>query len=235
MRLLHRYAGIIAGAGLIYLLLTGLPLQFTTELALGSRFVQSPLILDAYNLDAPATVRFDNGVAHLGGRLYTQTGEIGPAREFLGAVRYQGLLVIATAQKVLLLSTAEPASTTDPLTESLDFSSRLTGIAMHDGRILVNSRDGVLSMDEALLNVSESTTQGATVDWRAPVQLDESQAAPYRQLHRERMLTVERLLQDLHSGRAFGPAGVWVINLATVLLAALAVTGYLIWWRSRDR
>lgn len=228
MRLLHRYAGISAGAALIYLLLTGLPLQFTTELALGSRFVQSPLILDAYNLDAPESVRFDNGVAHLGERLYSQAGDIGTAREFLGAVRHQGLLVIGTAQNLLLISA-------ELRPETMDFNSRLTGVALHEGRILVNSRDGVLELDEAMLNVSESSTLAADVNWRAPVQLDASQAAPYRQLHRERMLTVERLLQDLHSGRAFGPVGVWIINIATVLLAVLAATGYLIWWRSRRR
>ena len=83
--------------------------------------------------------------------------------------------------------------------------------------------------------MSESNTLAADVNWRTPIQLDTSQAAPYRQLHRERMLTVERLLQDLHSGRAFGPVGAWIINIATLLLAVLAATGYLIWWRSRRR
>jgi uncharacterized iron-regulated membrane protein len=38
-------------------------------------------------------------------------------------------------------------------------------------------------------------------------------------------LTWERLLQDVHSGRLFGSFGVWVVDLAGVLMVALALTG----------
>jgi hypothetical protein len=46
-------------------------------------------------------------------------------------------------------------------------------------------------------------------------------------------LNWQRLLQDLHAGRVFGWAGQWVMDLAALLLVVLALTGVVIWSRSR--
>jgi uncharacterized iron-regulated membrane protein len=50
-----------------------------------------------------------------------------------------------------------------------------------------------------------------------------------------RLLTAQRLLQDLHSGRYFGRAGEWVVNVASMLFVVLAATGLWIWWKTRAR
>jgi len=47
------------------------------------------------------------------------------------------------------------------------------------------------------------------------------------------LLSIERWLQDLHSGRFFGTIGIVVLDIASALLLILAVTGLIIWWRSR--
>jgi hypothetical protein len=46
-------------------------------------------------------------------------------------------------------------------------------------------------------------------------------------------LNWQRLLQDLHAGRVFGWAGQLVMDLAALLLVILALTGVIIWSRSR--
>ena len=45
------------------------------------------------------------------------------------------------------------------------------------------------------------------------------------------MLTFERVLLDLHSGRIFGRAGPLVMDAAAVLFIALALTGFWMWLR----
>jgi uncharacterized iron-regulated membrane protein len=47
------------------------------------------------------------------------------------------------------------------------------------------------------------------------------------------MLSTERWLQDLHSGRFFGTFGVLTVDLASALLLILAGTGLVLWWRYR--
>jgi hypothetical protein len=51
----------------------------------------------------------------------------------------------------------------------------------------------------------------------------------------ERWLSWERLLLDLHSGRLFGQAGVWIVDAVGVLLITLASSGTLMWWFHRRR
>jgi uncharacterized iron-regulated membrane protein len=42
-------------------------------------------------------------------------------------------------------------------------------------------------------------------------------------------LTLERILLDLHTGRLFGPAGVALINIASILLLVLIFSGIVLW------
>lgn len=46
-------------------------------------------------------------------------------------------------------------------------------------------------------------------------------------------LNWQRLLLDLHAGRLFGLAGQLVMDLAALVLVVLALTGTVIWSRSR--
>jgi len=71
------------------------------------------------------------------------------------------------------------------------------------------------------------------IEWIEPVVLAPAAAATYREHFRGYLLTTERLFQDLHSGRLFGPGGVWLVNLSSLLLIVLSITGLWIWWRSR--
>ena len=70
-------------------------------------------------------------------------------------------------------------------------------------------------------------------DWVEPVLPPPAATAVYREYFRGYLLTTERLFQDLHSGRLFGPGGVWIVNLSSLMLLVLAITGLWIWWRSR--
>ena len=47
-------------------------------------------------------------------------------------------------------------------------------------------------------------------------------------------LTLERLILDVHAGRALGGWGVWLVDLSAVGLMWLTVSGYLA-WRARQR
>ena len=67
---LHRVIGITAGGVLLYLLFTGIPLQFTDELALGQRHVSASTVLDWYGLNAPEEVVGNGEIAFIGGQLY---------------------------------------------------------------------------------------------------------------------------------------------------------------------
>ena len=55
------------------------------------------------------------------------------------------------------------------------------------------------------------------------------------QRYGEALISWERWLQDLHSGRFFGPVGIWVMSLAALIFIVLAFTGLLVWLSTLKR
>lgn len=230
---IHRTAGITAGGVLLYLLFTGIPLQFTDELALGQRHVSAPAILDWYGLQAPLEVLGNGDVAYIGGQLYwheQRLGSVAGGVEFngyLGSTRHARLIVGASAKRLWLFPDADPAEF-----ESIPLAGRASAIGTAGGRIYLLVDNELKRVDAEFLNIEAAPA--TTVEWLRPVALPAVAAQRYRELYRRYLLTTERLLQDLHSGRLFGPAGIWIVNLAAALLIVLSITGLWIWWRSRQ-
>lgn len=229
---IHRTAGIAAAGVLLYLLFTGVPLQFTDELALGQRHVSAPAILDWYGLQAPLEVLGNGDVAYIGGQLYwheQRLGSVAGGVEFngyLGSTRHTTLIVGASAKRLWLFPEANPADF-----ESIPLAGRASALGTSEGRIYLLVDNELKHVDAEFLNIEAAPA--TTVEWLRPAALSEAAAQRYRELYRRHLLTAERLLQDLHSGRLFGPLGIWIVNLSAALLIVLSVTGLWIWWRSR--
>lgn len=47
------------------------------------------------------------------------------------------------------------------------------------------------------------------------------------------ILTMDRIILDLHTGRFFGEAGVWVMDIAAIAFIILSITGIVMWMRRR--
>ena len=226
----HRLAGVSAAAFLIFLTVTGLPLQFTDRLELGSRHVDVGWILDWYGLEARGEVLVSGGVAALGDRVFLDTGApVAPLSGFAGAVKLDGLLIVAGLGDVLLLDAAD-GTVIDRF--RLERNIRRIGIAA-DLPVL-DTTAGLLIADSGLVSwiPAEQTLQ---VRWAAPAPAPAALAETVRRRVRGSLLSTERLLQDLHSGRVLGTAGILLVDLASAMLVFLAVSGLIMWWRSPGR
>ena len=227
-RSLHRFTGVCAGGVLLYLVATGLPLQYTDQLALGTRFVEQGWILDYYGLHPPIEATKSGDAVSIGGQLYWRGNLLGELNGFSGSVLHGDLAVVAARDMLLLFPPDAPE-----LADQLPLSGTLSKIGQADGFLQLELNGQVRRMDAGLLNLLPIETT-RSVRW-APVEaLPVSELGHYQQAFRRHLLSLERLLQDLHSGRAFGPIGVIVINLATLAMVALSITGLLIWWRTRS-
>ncbi len=217
----------MAAAALLYLLATGLPLQFSGQLGLGGRFVTSAPVLDWYGLKAPDLVLVSAGIANVGESLYVDDQVAGPVARFGGAARIGGFIVVAGTDQTLLLDGSGATL------ERLDHAASRVG-RIRD-RAVLDTADGLLVADSELLNWVPLDRTAEPIDWSEVRQANATAAQRYRNQYRQRLLSVERLLQDLHSGRAFGPAGIVVVDVASVLLAFLAASGLIMWWRTHAR
>lgn len=225
---LHRFVGVAVGVVLLHLVLTGLPLQFTEALHLATRSVNSPWVLDHYGLKAPGSALQSGALVHLGERLYLGSRLLGDSREFAGAVSTPGFEVALSGSSLWLIGTDGSTAV-----EQIDIGYQATAIGLHGGRVVVRTPSGLLQVDAAMLNLEKSAATDAEIQWAALEPLQGAALDEARSNYRSGLLSAERLLQDLHSGRVFGAPGVWVINGGTLLMILLSISGYLIWWRSR--
>ena len=102
-----------------------------------------------------------------------------------------------------------------------------------DERIVVGSAGQLWVADEELLGWQRVDDDRKTVQWSSPVPTPDMLRQQIAQHHRGDGLNVERLLLDLHSGRIFGPLGILVYDLMALAIAFLALSGLVVWYRSR--
>jgi len=225
---LHRTAGVATGLVLLYLIATGLPLQFTRLLDLGGRFVDSPLVLDWYGISTPESGWQSNGATYVGGLVFQGERPVTEADDFQGAASANGLLAVAAGPVLLLTDPSQPG-----VVERMHLPAPAIRIGNIGDLVILEFTDGLQSLDPGTLMLEPLSANVEEVEWAHLTTLTGAGLDPYRDATRARVLSLERLLQDLHSGRAFGPVGEWVVTTATVLLALLALSGFWIWWRSR--
>ncbi|MCZ6641449.1 MAG: PepSY-associated TM helix domain-containing protein [Gammaproteobacteria bacterium] len=224
----HRYAGITAAGLLVFLLATGVPLQFGAELDLGKTYVSSHWILDWYGFSAPGEVVGSGPIVQVDDQLYWQSQFIGSSQSLIGSVTHRDFLIIATRHEVLIFH----AQTREVLDRSY-LDATLNQIGQLDDRIYMDTSQGLRVGDPNLTNWTTTIQAADAITWAAVKPLSASESEPFRTAYRSRLLSIERWLQDLHSGRFFGTIGIIVLDIASALLLILAVTGLIIWWRSR--
>jgi uncharacterized iron-regulated membrane protein len=226
---------VATGLILIYLIATGLPLQFTEPLNLDGRFVQSTIVLDWYGVHSPQEAYRSNDAVHIGNLLYWNSQPVAELNSFMGALRQADLAIVATESGLFVFpaETQRMPGSGSVKPETIILGERIRRVGLAGDGLVLDTDSGLMMMDAALLNASPADQPSDMVAWAPLTPLAGETLATYQQLARGRILSFERFLQDLHSGRAFGTVGEWVINLATLAMAVLAFTGLLIWWRIR--
>ena len=232
----YRRLGVVAAVLVILLSGTGIALNHTEFLRLDERFVVSGWLLDWYGVQAPeAGFGFEAGTARvtlLGDHLYADATLVGePFSALHGAVALDGLVVVAVDRDVLLLTTEFELIERLDRYEGVPVDLRGVGVT-EDGRVVLRTEQGLWLADPDFLAWT-SVPERTDVRWAAPEEVPGELLATLRGEFRGRMLTLERALLDLHSGRLFGRFGPFVMDLAAILMAVLAFSGFWLWSASR--
>lgn len=229
----HRYAGLVAALLAAWLALTGLLLNHTEDLGLAYRFVRQPWLLSLYGIEPAGQVRGQRIGAHWlaesSGRVYLDGRFIGPG-ETAGAAATDSGLVVAFADR-LQLYTRDSV-----LIEELPFpasAAPISGVTETENGVVIAAGNERFLADADFMNIDPLA---ASVEVPAPVlQLlpaDLTQKILADVLHHS--LPWERVLLDMHAGRIFGKAGVWIADVAGLLLLLLAASGIIVWLQRRS-
>lgn len=240
VRRLHRWLGVGAAAFVLVLSMTGWLLNHTENLNLGKRHVTAAPVLQWYGIEAPrvnAGYRLPGSdwLVQAAGQLFLNEYRISvESGDLIGAVVVKPPGMIAAAFPDMLYLFTPQGELIEKLDGGDDIPRQLRRIGVSSsGTVVVQSVHGRFEADPQVNRWSEFS--GGPVRWAT------SDAPPDELRHRiarearRHMLTWERLVLDLHSGRLFGRVGVVVFDLVAFLLIVLGATGLYIWLRTPGR
>lgn len=233
----HRYAGLAAALLAVVLALTGLALNHADTLRLSHRHVGAGPLLAWYGIAAPRPVGYLAGTRWVSGldkRIYLDRQPVPQAiGPLVGAVRSGSLLVVAAGGELLLLTLdGEPV---ERLTRAQGLPTGLEAIGTDAaGGLLIRTPAGTYQADLERLEWHGAPALEPP-RWARPGTVPEGLQAALRRDYRAHILTWERVLLDLHSGRFLGSWGIWLMDAAALLLVFLAASGAWLWLRQRRK
>jgi hypothetical protein len=231
----HRRLGLVTAVIVLLLAVTGILLNHANRLGLDQVQVTANWLLRWYgfpSVERPLSYRRRYWVSWTGSRLYledkpvlrTNTAPVGAA---------------AAAGEMLLVAFPDMLVVVGPNSELVErvgaesLPGKLERIGITDrGVLVIATTQGSFTADANFIAWQPASMQ---VKW------SRSEKAPSALLERlstaERGpgLSVERLLQDLHSGRIVGSWGPWFMDAAAIVFVILAITGIIYWWTRRGR
>ena len=232
MYLWHRYMGLTAALFVVILAVTGLTLNHTEALGLDSRMIKSSTLLDWYGITPPRDpVSFtvaDHWISQLGQRLYFDEQEIQDVSgRLIGVARLDDIVVIALQEQLLL------TTLTGQLIESLGSAegvpAGMQAITSYDNSLLVLAAHGTYITDGDFIEWQEFSAPA--VNWSGPTDIPASLYQRVAPAYLGSVLSMERVILDIHSGRILGPWGFYIIDAAAVLFILLAAAGIWLWAR----
>ena len=221
----HRRLGLAAALVVILVSITGVMLNHTGSLSLAKHYPQSAFWLWPYPKDANMGFVFDTHVLQqthqsvlLDGKTISQCEP--PLRSAVNVSAPQNQLWVLCQRNLLFFQQGQ-------LVEVIDRS--LLG---NDVTHLADSDNGLSIQDGDLWYSLDTITMQPLAVVQAPESVPELTRLPDH-LQRNHSISWQKIIQDLHSGRFFGKAGVFVVDAAAMILLLLALSGFWIWYSRR--
>jgi len=233
----HRYAGLFAALFAIFISVSGIALNHTDDLKLKKQYLSSNVLLDLYRVKAPTKV----------GQFKTAQHRISQTDAFLfiddfqalsitshvvGAIELNDILFIGLHDRLLLI---------DQQGQVLETISKLDGVPRNISRIGVNQQQQLIMLANTQtyqltddFNVIKAS-QAEDVSWSNATPISQQDKLKLTQQYRSRIISLETLMLDMHSGRFFGTYGHLVFDLIGIILLFLAATGVIIWFKQRPK
>lgn len=233
----HRRTGLAAAAIMIVVALTGIALNHTSELSLAKQPISQNWLLNFYGIKTPQLKSFQLTEKHwLTGDdrsgLYLNERSIGACRgQLVGGVSFQAGFIAACEEELLLLD--EQGELLEKISAVYGLPVPMVNLGYCENQLCIRTAERVFLFNlEQLAFVPWSQVKP---QWLSPVSIPSELAAEIRQAYQGQGLNWERVLLDLHSGRIFGQPGVYLFDVAALLLLFLSLSGFVLWYQQQRK
>jgi len=230
----HKRTGITVSLVLVFLVFTGIFLQHSNDLSLDKSYLASQQLLKIYGIESQSVTAFktkNHWVSFANGSTYLdkQFLDYVDAIELTGAVEVKGKIILASASEIYI--TESNGRLIDELYITDYVTDAIQGLSMNNkGEVIIFGSNENWLLNKDFLKISKYKDSPAKVV--SAKNIDDDLESYIQEDSVKRIITWERFMQDLHSGRFFGQVGVYFIDIISVLLLILAITGIVLWSRS---
>ena len=233
----HRLLGVAVALFILLLAVTGVMLTHSDALGLARHHVTVRPLLAWYGIKTPQHISYFAAGSHYlsqwDDRLMFDANDIGSETGHLrGAVTHGDEIVVALDDRLLLLLGD------GQLLDVLDAQSGIPRAIQRigsgaNGTVVVEADDGTWLGDSELSHWQPGTA--GEVAWSQPATPPEPLRADAEARYLGEGLPLERVVEDLHSGRLFTRHGPWLMDLVALILIFSTLSGLWLWWRNHTR
>lgn len=219
---------------LILIAVTGLVLNHADDLGLPQQTISGEMAKHLYGVAAaPIDAAFEAAdivFVTVADSLYADAVPIADAAgEIRGAVASNDMIVVATDREIIL-TTADAV-----LIErsEIEAAQQLLRIGFAGSQVVVDLGDGHFAFNTNQMRLTALESAPANTSWSETIQLENEQIDRISSATLSRVISWERLLSDLHSGRILPGVGRYLFDLTALCLLYLCMSGVLLWFRRR--
>lgn len=232
--------GIISALFVILLSVSGFIIHHSASLELDQRFTNSAALRAWYSIDAPNLVTTfssdGQSVSLIADAIYFGS-ERAPANysSLIGLIAVDFGFVAATATQMLLFSANGEVIEVLGAVHGVPAQMEAIGIG-NNNDVYIRTKTGstILANLETLeWTFVADEQQLDNIRWNNSTNISEEQLQLIRSDYAGSLLTWDRVILDIHSGRFFGGIGVVLVDIMAILFVLMALSGVWIWSRRR--
>jgi len=235
----HRWLGL---AGILFVLLlsaTGIALNHSNDWRLDQHYLDWDWAIRALGIQVPEPEASFAASGHratqLGNRVYYDQREVPYLMETLTGLLVLGPLAVVAARDAAVVLTVD-GDVVQHIDLTAELPSAVERIGSVDGRAVLDSGGKMFIGDADVTGFASWSDGGAAgVTWSTSSEPSADEVAALQARYRGRVLTIERLMLEIHSGRIVSAAGPLLLDIVAVALILLGLSGLIVWWQRRKR
>lgn len=238
---LHRYIALSALVFILLMTISGAVLHHSHEWQLDKTYVKNAFLLNWYGITLPPQALYrrldkNHHLAQIGDKFYFDFKLMDTTTQtWIGAARSGNYYLVVFSHSIYLLD--QHANLIEKLGHETGLPVPVNAIkcqyAQAQENLIIISRDNGYQADPDFIEWQKIPVGNyqRCISHKADTPVQQR----YQQLYLDHKLSVERLLQDIHSGNFFGSLGVWIVDGVAIALALLIISGMFIWLKKTRR
>jgi hypothetical protein len=237
----HKRLGITSAIFVVLLAATGMLLNHTYRLQLGETYVSNPWVLDFYNVEAststlPSSMPLgERWVTVASASIFFDTVAVGECKgHFLGAVAFASYWA-TVCQEYIYLFTNE-GQLIEKIERAPELISPVLNVGICDAKLCLKTEREIFQINLDTLHWQQYDLNAVfesaqPITWLTPEYAPEHIRKAIAYNVASRVITWEKVVLDIHSGRFMGSLGPLVLDVFAIIFIIMAATGVYMWFK----